>query len=231
MEHQSLACRFESLEPVAPVIHPFELLNFRTLACSEGGVEVFSIRIVQRAVCGIHVWLGRATRRPYFGWIAFQGADVAYSMTKVSINDTSYQSTTQRARAHASHHPTHGPPQRGWGGVGVHHSGGAGGVDNATACAAVAQHGEATYKGVTQSPHALRRPCTFASSSHACARVLGNGARRACALAKKKSSGVVQARAVNRTECGGRWLHPRFLRQAAEQMRAPKTGRTPSPDS
>ena len=186
MEHQSLACRFESLEPVALVIHPFELLKFRTLGCSEGGVEVFSIRIVQRAVCGIHVWLGRATRRPYFGWIAFQGADVAYSMTKVSINDTSYQSTTQRARAHASHHPTHGPPQRGWGGVGVHHSGGAGGVDNATACAAVAQHGEATYKGMTQSPHALRRSCTFAPSSHACATHAGGWrARRACVLAKK----------------------------------------------
>ena len=71
MEHQSLACRFEFLEPVAPVIHPFELLKFRTLGCSEGGVEVFSIRIVQKAVGGIHVWLGRATRRPYFGWIAF----------------------------------------------------------------------------------------------------------------------------------------------------------------
>ena len=186
MEHQSLACRFESLEPVALVIHPFELLKFRTLGCSEGGVEVFSIRIVQRAVCGIHVWLGRATRRPYFGWIAFQGADVAYSMTKVSINDTSYQSTTQRARAHASHHPTHGPPQRGWGGVGVHHSGGAGGVDNATACAAVARHGEATYKGMTQSPHALRCSCTFAPSSHACATHAGGWrARRACVLTKK----------------------------------------------
>ena len=139
-------------------------------------------------MCGIHVWLGRATRRPYFGWIAFQGADVAYSMTKVSINDTSYQSTTQRARAHASHHPTHGPPQRGWGGVGVHHSGGAGGVDNATACAAVAQHGEATYKGMTQSPHALRCSCTFAPSSHACATHTGGWrarARHAFALAKK----------------------------------------------
>ena len=131
---------------------------------------------------------------------------------------------------HRVHHS--GGGEGGWVGGGVHHSGGAGGVDNATACAAVAQHGEATYKGMTQSPHALRRPHTFAPSSHACARVLGNGARtpRVCAC-QKICSGAAQAIAVNRTECGGRWFHPRLLRHAAEQMRAPETGRTPSPDS